>query len=160
MEIVSKISEKDYVSAVLTMLWTRRSIKICTIIFILLFVFNFFTVAVLKTTDAVTLLFPLIFLSVFLGSIYLGAKKTFKSDRRISEKIRYVFEDTEFNVYGESFSSTLSWDKVHKVTQTKKWLLVWQNNILANIIPMTSLDESRLDYLRDVLNTNNVPHKI
>lgn len=160
MEIVSKISEKDYVSVLFTILWSKRSIKFCTIIFILIFIFGFLNVTVLKTADPITLLFPLLFLTVFSGSIYLGAKRTFKTDARVREMIRYVFEDAKLIIRGESFESVLSWDRVYKVTRSKRWLLIWQNNMLANAIAMANLDEQKLSYLRGVLNTNKVNNSI
>lgn len=160
MEIVSKISEKDYVNVFFTILWTKRSIRFCTIIFILIFVFGSFNVFVLKTADPVTLLFPLLFLTVFSISIYFGAKRTFKTDARISETIRYVFDEVKLMIQGESFESILSWDKVYKVTKSKHWLLIWQNNALANAISMANMEEQKLDYLRGVLNANKVQHSI
>ena len=160
MEIVSKISEKDYVNVFFTILWAKRSIRFCTIIFILIFVLGSFNVFVLKTTGPVTLLFPLLFLIVFSVSIYFGAKRTFKTDGRISETIRYVFDDVKLAIQGESFESILNWDKVYKVTRSKHWLLIWQNNVLANAISMASLDEQEIDYLRGILNANKVQHSI
>ncbi len=160
MEIVSKIAEKDYISALFTILWSKRSIKYCTIIFLLIFISSFFNVAVLKTADPITPLFPLLFLIVFSGSIYLGAKRTFKTDARVRETIRYVFDDAKLIIQGESFESILSWDKVYKVTRSKHWLLIWQNNVLANTIAMSNLDEQKLNYLRGVLNANKVKNSI
>lgn len=160
MEIVSKISEKEYVSVVFTTLWMKRAIKFCTIIFILVFILSSFNVAVLKTADPVSLLFPLIFLSVFSGSIYLGAKRTFKTDGRISETVRYIFNDTKLIIQGESFESIFSWDKVHKVSRSKNWLLIWQSNAMVNAISMSAVDEQILDYLRGILNANKVKHSI
>lgn len=160
MEVVSKISQKDYVKVIFLMTWANRIIKFFVVLLILLLIYGIYSIFVSGAdAPAMAVIFPCLGLLWLYGSTYFGAKRTFKSDRRIGENIRYVFEDKELSIHGESFNATLSWDKVYKVTRHKHWLLIWQNNRIANPV-CGNLDENKLEHLSSILNANGVSHTI
>jgi hypothetical protein len=57
----------------------------------------------------------------------------------VAEQKEYVFTDTDLKITGESFNVTMLWDKIYKVTKTKRWVLIWQTKYLANIIPLQDI---------------------
>jgi len=54
----------------------------------------------------------------------------------------------------------LSWDKFYKVTKTKNWLLIWQNNSSANIIPRKDIWESQIEELKELLQKHRVKNNL
>lgn len=66
---------------------------------------------------------------------YISAKKNYNSNQRISEIMKYKFDDSEICIEGESFNSTLIWNKVHKVSESKDFILIWQSSQTVNAIP-------------------------
>jgi hypothetical protein len=90
---------------------------------------------------------------------YFKAISCYKPDSRISETITYEFTDNNFIVTGQSFNTSSSINKLHKVTANKKWLLIWQTKGTANIIPMSIVTETEISELKEILITNNVKYK-
>lgn len=83
--------------------------------------------------------------------VYRQAKKTYFTDGRIKELITYEFTPEALNVQGESFSATLSWNKLYKAVEMKDWILLYQNHLVANLIPKRVLEEEQLHALRTIL---------
>ena len=58
----------------------------------------------------------------------------------------YEFNDETITTTGESFSAKLTWDKIYSVTENKDWVLIWQNQQVANVLP-------KRDFLNEDLKT-------
>jgi hypothetical protein len=67
--------------------------------------------------------------------IYRSAKKNYSTHGRLQERIIYNFTEERITITGETFSSELSWEKTYKIEELRDWILIYQNNIIANIIP-------------------------
>ena len=91
---------------------------------------------------------------------YLAAKRNFKANRRISEIVQYTFDEQNLTIKGESFNSQYSWDKIHKVSQTKNWLLIWQNRQVANPIPKRDVWDGEMQDLKEILMRHNVKNNL
>ncbi|QEC69155.1 hypothetical protein FRZ67_18225 [Panacibacter ginsenosidivorans] len=50
---------------------------------------------------------------------YFTSRKNYTTNNRISEPIEYTIENSGLSIKGESFTSTLTWDKLYKVSKTK-----------------------------------------
>ncbi len=70
----------------------------------------------------------------------------------IGETIEYQFDNEEIIVTGQSFSSRFSWNKIYKVTETKDWVLIWQNRQMANVIPKRSFEGDDLKSFKEIVN--------
>lgn len=78
----------------------------------------------------------------------------------MSETIAYNFTDTHLGISGESFNSEMTWNKIYKVTQTKSWLLIWQNRQMANAIPLNLVSAEQLAALKEILTKNNTKNNL
>lgn len=84
--------------------------------------------------------------------VYFSAKKTYSTDGRVSEKIDYSFDNEEVVATGESFNSRLTWDKIHSITENKDYILIWQNRLVASVIPKRDFKENELTSFKQMLN--------
>ena len=91
---------------------------------------------------------------------YYAARKNYRTNKRISETIEYQFDKDSLIIKGESFNSQLTWDKFYKVTQTKNWILIWQNRQVANPIPKRDIWEGQLADLKLILNEHKVKNNL
>jgi hypothetical protein len=88
--------------------------------------------------------FSIIFLLPFF--VYLSAKKTFSSSGRFQERIVYEFLDDYIKITGESFNSELTWEKTYKITELRNWIFIYQNRLVANIIPKKSFGNNLSEF--------------
>ena len=106
------------------------------------------------------IVFPAIFLALLPFFVFLQAKRNFKTNRRLSEQIEYSFTDDNLIITGESFNGTMTWDKIFKVTKTKRWILIWQSSNSANIIPLKDIWDGDINYLKEILDRRGVANDI
>jgi hypothetical protein len=160
MIIKSKLTEKDFINVNFVLLYSKTSMKIFTgIIAIFLFVSVLAAILIPKVSysQAIT---PLVMLSVLPLLTYFTAKKNYVANKRMSEIIEYQFDKDNLFMKGESFHSQLTWDKVYKVTQTKNWLLIWQNRQIANPVPKRDVWEGQIEDLKIILNEHRVKNNL
>ena len=83
--------------------------------------------------------------------VYFSAKRNYKTDGRVGERIEYLFDNDEIRITGESFSSRLTWDKIYSVTENKDWVLIWQNQQIANFVPKRDFKDSELTSFKEIV---------
>jgi hypothetical protein len=86
-------------------------------------------------------------------SIHFQAKRNLIANKRLSEVITYEFTDDQINIIGESFSSSYDWQKINKFQITKKWVLIFQSKVIANIIKRDCFNESEFNTLLQIINS-------
>lgn len=162
MQIKTKLSETDLINVNFVLLTRKFSSKLYLLIFIFIFIFS----AVMPIVNGnpfyiVSFVLPLLIFAVFISlTTFIGAKITYRSNSRIKEAIEYVFGNEYLEVKGESFSSKLTWEKIHKVTKTKNWLLIWQNRQVANVIPLRNIWEGDITTLKEILDNHGVKNNL
>lgn len=160
MIIKSKLSEQDFINANFVLLYSRTMVKVLTGIFAFSFLVSVSTALFSSKVGISQIILPLImilFLPVF---TYFTAKKNYASNKRTSETIEYIFSNDQLTMTGESFNSTMSWNKIHKVSQTKNWVLIWQNSQIANPIPKRDIWEAEINSLKEILNLHHVKNNL
>jgi len=91
-------------------------------------------------------------ITIFLPySIYKQSKKSFYSNKRLQENIKYFFDEEKMEVKGESFNAISNWEKFFKVTELRNWILIYQNNLIANIIPKSSFTTEQLQFFKSII---------
>ena len=85
---------------------------------------------------AAPLFISLAILLVFPISIYWSAARNYHSNQRLAERMTYTFTEEDIFIQGESFSTQMSWNKVHKVALLRNWVLIYSSRQIANIIPV------------------------
>jgi hypothetical protein len=90
--------------------------------------------------------------------IYRSSIRNFRTNQRLHEKINYQFDLEKMSVSGDSFHSEMSWEKTHRILEIKHWILIYQDQQVANIIPKDAFDgEQRSRFkqmLREIPNLN------
>src|SRR6478672_1561214 len=131
MTIKTKLSQRDYINASFVII-TGRPFTRYILYFICAISFINFALSFNQGKASIASVLPVIIIfSIYIAVIYFGFKRSYSSNKRASENIEYSFEQNNLVLVGESFKSELSWNKIYKVTQTKNWLLIWQNRQIA-----------------------------
>jgi hypothetical protein len=161
MEIKTKLTESDYVSLNLKLLFRKpliRFLMVIAVVALVMAVINLFA-PIDGLTGSIWTMPVLVF--VFLPTFtYFTAKKNFATNVRLRETMQYKFEPQGFDIIGESFSSSQTWGKVYKVTKLKQWILIWQSPQMANLIPRRDLWEGDIAFLKEMLDRHHVQHNI
>ena len=160
MPIKSKLSEQDFINVTFVLLYSKISMKIFTGLISLFLIVSILTATLLPNVSFSQIILPVVLLSVMPLLTYFGAKRNFLANKRISETIEYHFDNDYLSMKGESFNSQLTWDKVYKVTQTKNWLLIWQNRQIANPIPKRDIWDGQISELKETLDKHKVKNNL
>lgn len=153
--LTTKLSIEDYIKVNYHLVYRKWVIKVITGIG----VFMLILIAVFYNSFTQFPWFQLAF-GLFLTagipiSVYFSAKKNFKSNGRISETINYEFDKESILITGESFNSKLTWGKIYGVTESKDWILIWQSQQIANVIPKRDFKEGALQTFKDIVKSHS-----
>lgn len=160
MLIKSKLNEQDFINVNFVLLYSKISAKIFTLLISFFLIITFITVIFIPKVAFTQIILPLAMLMAMPLITYFGAKRNFAANARISEAIEYQFNNNYLSMKGESFNSQLSWDKIYKVTQTKNWILIWQNRQIANPINKRDVWEGDIDSLKEILEKHKVKNNL
>lgn len=163
MIIKTKLSEKEFISASLATIWSRKFSKAFLVIFVLVIAINISTATFTKnpvTTVIPNILPPVLIFGIFFFVFRYSFKKAYQKNYRASENIEYNFTDTHILITGESFNSEMTWNKIYKVTKTKNWLLIWQSSQIANAIPLRLISSQDIVHLKNILQKNNTKNNL
>lgn len=153
--LTTKLSIEDYLKINYYLLYRKWTSKVMTGIGIFMLVSLLFTFDSFKESPWFQLVFGL-FLTVGQPiSVYFNAKKNYKSNRRISERINYEFDKENIQVTGESFEAKLTWEKIYSVTENKDWILIWQSQQVANIVPKRDFKEEELQAFKNIVSLHS-----
>jgi len=83
--------------------------------------------------------------------VYFAAKRNYKLNTRLRETIIYELSPDTYRITGESFHSESTWDKVHGVTESKDWVLIWPTRHMANVIPKRTFMNNDLPLFKELL---------
>jgi hypothetical protein len=160
MKIVTKLSENDVIRFNFYLLYRRWTIRIISAFMLLDILLSILYPKIVEASMPESLLFPVLFLLVLPLMTYFQAKRNLKTNKRVSEQIEYVFDDKDLIVTGESFNSIMTWDKIFKVTKTKRWILVWQSKNNANLIPLKDIWDGDILNLKEILSRRGVTNNL
>ncbi|WP_157097870.1 YcxB family protein [Niabella ginsenosidivorans] len=134
--------------------------KIVTGLMILTVLFSLLFPEIVKPDMPNVFLFPFIFLVVLPVFVYVASKRDFKNNRRMHEQVEYVFDDQNLVINGESFNMTMTWDKIFRVTKTKRWILFWQTRNMASLVPLKDISAGDMLLLKKILNERGVKNNL
>ena len=84
-------------------------------------------------------------------AIYWTIKRNFNSSNHLRELLGVSVTNKELRISGESFYLELLWDKIFKISDTPKYILIYQNNLSAIIISKKDLSETELREFKVIL---------
>lgn len=160
MVIKTKLTEKDFIAVNFIIVFSMPVVRVLFIIMAGSFILNCLPFQFAGEFSVWRIIVPLFVFLFVPAATYFVAKQNYVSSKRPGEQTVYYFEAGYLRIQGESFSSQLTWDKVHKVTETKKWLLIWQSAQMANAIRKTEVKNGDMHNLKRLLNNLNVKNNL
>jgi hypothetical protein len=159
--IKTRLSEKDFINANMVLLYKKPMVRIFTAIAIIFLLFALFTLITNPQYASISvLLAPVIIGGITPLMTFINAKRMYRVNTRTREQIDYEFQNDLFVIRGESFNAQLTWNKIYKVTATKKWLFIWQNSQAANPILKKDIWEGEIMKLKEILAANGVKNNL
>jgi hypothetical protein len=160
MLIRTKLTQQEFINASIVQLYSKTSTKVITGLFALFLLFATVTMPAMRSNFFFMVVYPILILALNPLSVYMTAKRSFRSIKTNGETIEYHFEDSGLLTKGETFSMESTWDTIYKVTQTKNWIMIWRNRQVANPIPKTAVSETELIELKQILDRNGVTNNL
>lgn len=150
--VKTNLTQSDFIKVSFHMLYRKFFIRFFTGIWLLSFLISIPTLLTSSFGD-IGIQFLFLFILVFGIPVftYISAKTNYKANKRISETITYEFNDESIMTIGESFNAQLTWDKIYSVTETKTWILIWQNKQVANVIPKRDFAHDDLKSFKEIV---------
>lgn len=159
MTVISKLTKKEFINANFIFFYSKLVIRLYTVFISIAFVISIIAVTTNAKISIVQIIAPFLMLCVLPLLIYARASRAFASSN-MNKSIEYKFDQTAFNLRSESASFQMKWGKIYKVTQTKKWLLIWQNKNIATPIPKRNINEAQIGELKQILTSNKVKNNL
>lgn len=162
-QVHTQLTQQEFIQFNFKHLFRTTAIKVLLVFFSFIFIINVFgTVSAavtghlegeVLTTLISLLIFPGLF-ALLCSSVYFQSKRNYASTKSIREPITYSFDASGIHIKGDSFESDLKWSTIHKVQETKRWFLFYQNNVAANIVPKSSFEsQEQLNALRELISS-------
>ncbi len=146
----SKIEYQDY-----KQLNLQVSQKILFIFKIIGFIIIAISVLLFVQTESIysipLMILGLLFIFGFSFLMSFSIKKNYKSQQRIHERLEYTINEKDIHIQGESFNSTVSWNKIYKVTETNDLIFIFENRLSAYIIPIKNLSNKEYADLKSII---------
>ena len=160
MKIKTKILFEDYLRLSYQMTYRNPWVIFLSCIGLIMFIGSIMYFVGFKTFSDEAPYFHFIF-GIFIVivlpiSIYYGTRKNFRSNKCLHENITYEITDDKLKVVGESFNSELSWDKMYKITEYWKWILIFQNRNAAFLIPKRGFGKELLVFKELIINKTHI----
>ncbi len=76
------------------------------------------------------------------------AKRSYSSDANLKEHVTYDFLEELIKIEGESFFTTLKWDKIFKVKEIPGWILIYPDQIRYLPVSKTAFSQKQLSELK------------
>ncbi|WP_066829645.1 YcxB family protein [Rufibacter ruber] len=108
---------------------------------------------------------PFPFVQLFVGLAMVGLpallryniKRNFRKNNTLQAPITYTFTDTGMSAVGETFTTNIAWEKIYKLTENNKLIVIWQNNQIANILPKRFFSQGELEVFRELATAKKGP---
>jgi hypothetical protein len=152
--ITTKLDFKKYSNLMFRLTYRKPMMIVLTILgFIMLITAILYFVGI-PIPFSSTPFFPLFFgvytllLPLF---IYRTSRKNFSTHKRLHEQITYEFNDGKILITGESFKSEMDWVSLYQIGELPNWILLYQNRMIASVIPKDAFGDKLLDFKNFVI---------
>lgn len=163
MKIQTKLEFKEYLRLLFILTYKRPIVIIVTLLGVAIIAMSllYFTNIILPNSfeHIIQLILGIFIITYLPFSVWLGAKRTFKTHKLIQETIIYDFQENNVTITGETFNSEIELDKLYRILELKDWFLLYHNNRLMNIVTKPQ-DSVEIEKLRSILNKVNVKKKL
>lgn len=93
-----------------------------------------------------------LYFSVFIPAlIYFKCRSNFNATNRFTERMAWTVDHEWINIKGDTFESKMTWDKIHRVLETKEVFLIYQSKLLAHILSKREMSQGQVQGFRSVV---------
>ncbi len=97
-------------------------------------------------------LIPVVFIFVILPLItIINLKNKYESNPRAKEKVHYTINETELEIYAESYSSKLLLSSIHMISENKDFIFLWPAKNSTHIIPKVHITFQEIETLKKLI---------
>jgi hypothetical protein len=90
-------------------------------------------------------------------SIYNNSKKIYNTNKYLQEESEWTIDKIRLSAKGPSYYSEFDWKKIYKIKKLNRWILIYQDKLIVNIIPLDSFSsESDFNSFRELAVKNNL----
>ena len=161
MTIKSTLTQKEFIAANLAFRYAKiRTWIITGIAIVILMAAITVTILYPEASTPTFFILPIVMLGLSPALIYFQARSAYRTNTRLQEDIYYDFGQENLTVKGDSFSTTMTWEKIYKVKKTTNWLFIYTNRFIANPISQKDLFDSDLQHLKEILDRHKVKNNL
>lgn len=130
-KIESVITRKEYIRLLFLITYRKPPVIIISMLGLMmvllpvLYFLNLYTA--IDSPPYMPLISGLLITAVFPLSIYWMARRNFRTDELLGQRIRYTFMADKIILKGSTFEANIGWDKIHKVKKLKEWILLYRD---------------------------------
>ncbi|MDR0830179.1 MAG: YcxB family protein [Prevotellaceae bacterium] len=103
---------------------------------------------------------PLLMLLYCFSIFYRARNNNSNNNKIFQEQLQIKITNDEFCINGETFNSTILWSKYVKLKETKSFFLLYQDNIVVNLVQKDWLSEIELTEFRNFLYSLDIPKEL
>jgi len=150
MTIYSEITRKDY-SKLMTIHLSKTPYMIIAVILGLAFVGFYFQY---PESGQYYLLIGLALIGLPVLTFFTIGQ-AYDKNKHFNEKIEFFVEDHDFEMVGQTFRSSFTWDKITKVKEHDKFFSLHQGRVMLTVINKESNTTEAVEQLRTFLRSRN-----
>ena len=130
-KIESEITRDEYIRLLFLITYRKPAVIIISILGLImtlvpiLYFLNIYTA--IDAPPYIPLISGVLITVIFPLSIYFMAKRNFRIDELLRQRIRYTFTPDKIFLKSSTFDVNVGWDKIHKVKRLKEWLLLYRD---------------------------------
>jgi hypothetical protein len=94
---------------------------------------------------------PVLFVGLIWMLFNLSIKKSFAFSTQLHHPLQYTFGEDLIEVQSEAGTATYQWPEFERVRELPEWLLLYQNQVKFNPIPVSAFSAEQLDAFRNLL---------
>lgn len=131
----------------------------CTLLSSFVPFLNLYDTKINQELDLTNFIFPIIFISVpflFKNSIQKNAEKIFTEKEMFYRNMKYTLNSNQFIIEGDSYYNTYDWKNLHKIKETKKWFLIYNNQYQAIAIDKNQQKTETIKEIKQLFNSLSI----
>ncbi len=149
--LTTKLTLDDYIKVNFYMVYRKGAVKLFTAIGIFYLCISIIGFSYGHSFPWGLLCTGLFFILLIPTMTYILARRAYSLHSRMTETMIYNVDETHIQLTGETFNVQFTWDKILGVSETKNWVLIWQNKYIANVLPKRDLSIGDLNTLKYIV---------
>jgi len=164
MKLDIKVTQQDFLRATFYFHYSKPVMNIIRIVvFIMLLAVIYISInnpEIPRTRDMVIIFFCVGYIYIAVPLIvYYRAKKTYRTIKNIDLPITYEFTDSKIELTSGELHSTIPWDNVYKVGESKSLFYIYQSKGIANLLPKRFFTDDQIAGFRELVKKSGVKYK-